>query len=76
MDFKLCLLENWEIAEEATKYLLIQNKISPSFEDKTLPQNCLAIYSPNTYQNIIDHVSEKIAKNSNYSEMEIEVSSG
>lgn len=53
------MLRNWEISPEAARYLEIGNKVKSSgVNDLTCPQLCLMVYSPNVYQQMIDHIAE------------------
>ncbi len=55
LPFKLHLLNHWELAEEAARYISLDSRIEETtLSDRTNPQLAMVVYSPNCYQKYID----------------------
>lgn len=55
LPYRLQMLQNWEMAPEAARFLEISDGIESSrVSDCTCPQLCLRVYTPNPHQSFID----------------------
>jgi len=57
--YKIKMLADWQLAPLASHYLAYNSRIEDHpIDDRTNPQQCIVVYSPNIYQKIIDEVGE------------------
>lgn len=59
LTYKLKMLQNWEIASQASEYLQSQNRVETVINPSECVQLALVPYRPNIFQQMIDQIASR-----------------